>query len=116
MPSLAIFSRRFFAAAVSASRLTRSDGDDGGAGEGVLAARIVAAAPEHPAFAGAPARGHLDGAARAGRREEVALGGELEEGERLLGQQRGELLQQRGAVDELDVLLRREAHRVQREA
>src|SRR5690349_4840749 len=61
----------------------RSGGSDGGAGEGLLAARVVGAAPEHAAFARALARGHLDGAARAGGREEVAGGGELEQRERL---------------------------------
>src|SRR5438874_3075497 len=89
---------------------------DAGAGEGLLAARVVGAAPEHAAFARAPARGHLDGAARAGRREEVALGGELEECERLLRQQRRELPEERGAVDELDVFLCREARGLRREA
>src|SRR5438128_12044162 len=84
-----------------------SNRGNGGAGEGLLAARVVGAAPEHAAFAGALARGHLDGAARAGRREEVAFGGELEEAERLLRQQRRELLDERGGVDELDVFLRR---------
>src|SRR4051812_12249821 len=90
-------------------------GADGGAGEGVLAARVVGAAPEHAAFAGALARGHLDRAARAGRREEVAGGRELEERERLLRQERGELLEERRAVDQLDVFLRREALRLRRE-
>src|SRR6266487_3242939 len=80
-------------------RLCGLNGGDGGAGEGLLAARVVGAAPEHAAFAGALARGHLDGAARAGRREEVALRGELEEAERLLRQQRRELLEERRAVD-----------------
>src|SRR5947208_16825907 len=87
---------------------------DAGAGEGLLAARVVGAAPEHAAFARALARGHLDGAARAGGGEEVAFGGELEERERLLRHEPGELLEERGAVEELDVLLRREAHRLRR--
>src|SRR2546425_10155692 len=81
--------------APSLRRWCGSNGGDGGAGEGLLAARVVGAAPEHAAFAGALARGHLDGAARAGRREEVAFGGELEERERLLRRQRRELREER---------------------
>src|SRR5437868_13664725 len=85
-----------------------SGGRDGRAGEGELAARVIAAAPEHPAVAGALACRHLDEAARAGRGEEVALRDELEEGEPFLRRQGSELGEEGGAIDEVDVFLRRE--------
>src|SRR5436853_7734797 len=93
-----------------------SGGRDGRAGEGELAARVVAAAPVHPAVAGALAGRHLDEAARAGRGEEVALGDELEEREPFLRRQVGELGEEGGAIDEVDVFLRRVVLRLGREA
>src|SRR5947207_12060765 len=83
--------------------------------EGVLAGGIVAAAPELAAFLGALARGHLDRAAGAGRGEEVALRGELEERELFLRRQRGHLLEQRRAVDRQDAFLLRQVDRLLRE-
>src|SRR3954470_636397 len=87
----------------------RSSGGRGGK-EGLLAARVVGAAPVLPAALGALAGDHLDGAGGAGPGEEVALRGELEEGERLFWQQAVELVEQAGAVDELDVFLGGEFH------
>src|SRR5205085_12128538 len=75
----------------------------------------VLTAPESPAFPGALARAHLDRAERAGRREEVAFRGELEERERLLRRHRAQFLEKSYAVDELDALLRRQARRLARE-
>src|SRR2546425_1856347 len=71
---------RLRAASFCQARLGRRAGS---AGESLLAGRVVAAAPELPALLGALARCHLDRAAGAGRGEEVALRGELEERERL---------------------------------
>src|SRR5688572_12136120 len=77
----------------------------GSFGEGVLAGRIVAAAPVGPAARGALARDHLDGAGRAGGGAEIALRRELEERERLFRQQRGDPGDQLVAVDQADLLL-----------
>src|SRR3954467_2651368 len=86
-----------------------SGGRNGRAGEGELTARVVAAAPEHPAVAAALACRHLDEAARAGRGEEGTLRDELEKGEPFLRRQGAELGEEGGAIDEVDVFLRRVA-------
>src|SRR5688572_1162619 len=76
-----------------------------GVEEGLLAARIVAAAPERPAVRGALARDHLHRARRAGGGLEVALRRHLEKVERFFRLERADLAEELGAVDEADLLL-----------